>query len=113
MLRADLSPPSLPSAGSLYFLFLCEIIESRVRGGNQCFIRIIAEHQSERNHFNLRLSVGMPDEIYRADGICGFAIIAVPTFEQSNVSVPESLLQGVEVVFDCSRNRHHSLLIYR
>src|SRR5262245_11806288 len=99
-MRAAFPLPSPRLAASLHFLFIGAIIEFRVRGGNQRFVWIATEHQPERNHFHLWLGARLPDDIDRADGVRGFAICAVPAFEQCDVSVPESLLQGLEVVFD-------------
>ena len=68
-MRASLSPPSPRLAASLNFLFLCEIVEFRVRGGNQRLVRIIIEHHAEWNHFDFRFGAGLPDEIDRANGV--------------------------------------------
>jgi len=113
ILRAASPLPSPLTAASLHFLFVGAIIEFRVRGGNQHFVWISAEHKSKGEHFDLRFGARPADEIDRADDICRFAVSALPAFEQCDVSVLESPLQCMEVVFDRIGNRHHGFLIYR
>src|SRR5262249_17452528 len=81
ILRAAISLPSPRIAASLHFLFIGAIIEFRIRGRNQRLVWIATEHQPERNYLDLRLGAGLPDDIDRADGVCGLAVSAAPSFE--------------------------------
>jgi hypothetical protein len=96
-LKRGSSPFTFPlTAASFHFV----LIEFRVGGRKQNLVRVTVEHQPERNHFNLRFTVGLPEYIDRADGICGFAPIAVPALDQRDISLLECLTQSMEVRFD-------------
>jgi hypothetical protein len=108
-------PPLAPMCGSpasvsaycrqLSFSPHRKIIEFRVGSWNQHLARIIIEHQSERNHFDLRSAIGLPVEIDHADDISGFAVPAVSAFDQSDAAVPVSLLQRIKVGSEEETNR--------